>query len=219
MPSTTEENYLKVIYHLSSGTSQKVLTNQLAQRINSTAASVTDMLARLSDKKMVVYKKYYGVSLSEKGRKVAVEIIRRHRLWEVFLAEKLGFEWDEVHAIAEELEHVSGNDLIERLDKFLDYPKTDPHGDPIPDSNGKFIAVALKALTLVEEGENVIINKIMGNEASLLSYLKKNGLVPGAAIKVSSIHSFDKSMDLTTGSKKKIHISRDLAEHLLVKAI
>ena len=217
MPSAAEENYLKIIYHLSSGNDQKVLTNQLAQRINSTAASVTDMLSRLSDKKMVVYKKYYGVTLSEKGKKVAVSIIRRHRLWEVFLAEKLRFAWDEVHEIAEQLEHVSGNDLIERLDKFLGYPKIDPHGDPIPDSNGKFIATQVKLLAAVGINKKISINKIMSTDASLLSYLKNQGLIPGTTVRVAAVHSFDKSMDLIASGKKKIHISREIAEHILVK--
>ena len=217
MQSATEENYLKVIHHFSLGTNNKVLTNQLAEHFNSTPASVTDMLARLSSKKLVNYKKYYGVSLSEKGKKLALEIIRRHRLWEVFLSKKLGFAWDEVHPIAEEMEHVSSNALIERLDKFLDYPKIDPHGDPIPDKNGNYKPIVLLPLSGLKEGETAIISKVKASDASLLKYLKENLLIPGSEVKLTTLHSFDGSADLTINNKKKIHISKDVAQKILVK--
>lgn len=217
MQSSTEENYLKVIYHLSYGTGTKVLTNQLAGHFNSTAASVTDMLLRLSEKKLVEYKKYYGVSLSQKGKKVAVDVIRRHRLWEVFLAKKLGFSWDEVHAIAEEMEHVSSNELIERLDKFLDYPKIDPHGDPIPDKNGRFKPVPPLTLSQINTGLSLTIANTKSNNPMLLSYLKQNNLIPGGRVKVITKYEFDGSLDVLIGNKKKIHISKDVADVLLVK--
>lgn len=217
MRSTTEENYLKVIHHFSSGSHTKVLTNQLAEYFNSTPASVTDMLARLSGKKLVNYKKYYGVSLSEKGKKVAVDIIRRHRLWEVFLAKKLGFAWDEVHPIAEEMEHVSSDELIERLDKFLDYPKIDPHGDPIPDKNGNYKPIVLKLLSDLEEGQKAVVSKVKGNDLLLLNYLKENTLIPGSEIKIVAIYPFDNSVDLLINDKKKIHVSKEVAQKILVK--
>ncbi|MBK7855570.1 MAG: metal-dependent transcriptional regulator [Bacteroidetes bacterium] len=217
MQSATEENYLKVIHHFSSGTNTRVLTNQLAEYFNSTPSSVTDMLARLSGKKLVNYKKYYGVSLSEKGKKLAVDIIRRHRLWEVFLAKKLGFAWDEVHPIAEEMEHVSSNALIERLDKFLDYPKIDPHGDPIPDKNGNYKPVVLQPLSELKEGDKAIISKVIASDATLLSYLKEHLLIPGSEIKLLALYSFDGSVDLMINNKKKIHISKDVAQKIVVK--
>src|SRR3954464_4250115 len=137
MNTLAEENYLKSIYHLSLN-ADNVSTNQIAASLNTRAASVSDMLKKLADKKLINYAKYQGVNLTAAGEKIAVNIIRKHRLWEYFLVEKLNFKWDEVHDMAEEMEHISSTELIDRLDKFMDYPKRDPHGDPIPDSNGNF---------------------------------------------------------------------------------
>ena len=134
--SFTEENYLKAIYHLSTGNNSVVSTNQIAEITNTKAASVTDMLKKLAEKKLINYIKYQGVTLTEAGKNAAVNIVRKHRLWEVFLVEKLGFKWDEVHDIAEELEHINSESLINRLDDFLGNPAADPHGDPIPDRSG-----------------------------------------------------------------------------------
>jgi DtxR family transcriptional regulator, Mn-dependent transcriptional regulator len=128
----SEENYLKAIYHLSKEEDESVSTNALAERLETTAASVSDMLKKLAKKELIEYKKYQGVNISEKGKRVALQIIRKHRLWEVFLVEKLSFNWDEVHEIAEQLEHIDSPTLVKRLDEFLGYPKFDPHGDPIP---------------------------------------------------------------------------------------
>src|SRR5215213_2659158 len=135
--SASKENYLKAIFHLQSQDGV-VTTNELAEELQTRAASVTDMLKKLKDQKLLMYEKYKGFRLSPEGRKVAIQIIRKHRLWEHFLVEKLQFGWDEVHEIAEELEHISSKKLIDRLDEYLGFPKWDPHGDPIPDSNGKF---------------------------------------------------------------------------------
>ncbi|HWW38828.1 metal-dependent transcriptional regulator, partial [Pedobacter sp.] len=138
MESYTEENYLKVIYHLSNLTTGTVQTNAIADKIQTRPASVTDMMKKLAEKQLINYVKYQGVSLTEKGKATAVNIVRKHRLWELFLVKTLNFKWDEVHEIAEELEHVNSQLLIERLDEYLGYPKSDPHGDPIPDKNGNF---------------------------------------------------------------------------------
>jgi DtxR family Mn-dependent transcriptional regulator len=137
MNTFTEENYLKTIYHcsLNAGCAS---TNQIAAATHTRAASVTDMLKKLADKKLINYTKYQGVTLTRDGEKIALGIIRKHRLWEYFLVEKLHFKWDEVHEVAEELEHISSTELVDRLDKFMEYPKYDPHGDPIPDSEGQF---------------------------------------------------------------------------------
>ena len=134
--STSEENYIKTIFHLQIG-QDTVTTNALAERLHTRPASVTDMMKKLKTKKLIHYQPYQGFRLSQEGRKVALDIIRRHRLWEFFLAEKLNFKWDEVHELAEDLEHVSSKKLIDKLDEYLGYPKFDPHGDPIPDSLGK----------------------------------------------------------------------------------
>ncbi|RZK18012.1 MAG: metal-dependent transcriptional regulator, partial [Pedobacter sp.] len=137
MQSFTEENYLKIIYHLSE-TSNSVQTNAIAEQMQTKPASVTDMIKKLADKGFVDYVKYQGVTLTDKGKNAAIDIVRKHRLWEVFLVDKLNFKWDEVHDVAEELEHIKSETLIGRLDEFLGFPKSDPHGDPIPDKNGRF---------------------------------------------------------------------------------
>ena len=148
----SEENYLKAIYHLSTEEEETVSTNSLAERLQTTAASVSDMLKKLAKKELIEYKKYQGVNISEKGKRVALQIIRKHRLWEVFLVEKLSFNWDEVHEIAEQLEHIDSPILVKRLDEFLGYPKFDPHGDPIPDERGEF--QAMPQITLSEMAPN-----------------------------------------------------------------
>jgi Mn-dependent transcriptional regulator len=139
--SITEENYIKAIFHLSEKSEQSVATNDIAAQVNATAASVSDMLKKLKQKKLITYEKYYGVKLTVEGQKQALAIVRKHRLWEVFLVDKLGYSWDEIHDLAEQLEHIRSEELIERLDKFLGNPKFDPHGDPIPDSSGKIQTV------------------------------------------------------------------------------
>src|SRR6201991_1205996 len=149
MNTLAEENYLKCIYHLSHN-SINVGTNQIAESLKTKPASVTDMLKKLADKKLINYAKYQGVTLTSSGENIAVHIIRKHRLWEYFLVEKLDFKWDEVHEMAEELEHISSRELIDRLDKFMDYPRYDPHGDPIPDRDGKFKKHELKPIATLQ---------------------------------------------------------------------
>ena len=140
--TTSEENYLKVIYHLSNLSPKGVNTNAIAGMLDTKASSVTDMLKKLSDKELVDYQKYQGVFLTDKGKLNAKMIVRNHRLWEVFLVEKLGFAWDEVHEVAEELEHIRSEKLINQLDKFLNFPSFDPHGDPIPNAKGEIPTIA-----------------------------------------------------------------------------
>src|SRR5471030_1303396 len=149
MNTLAEENYLKSIYHLSLDTGN-VSTNQLAAQLNTKASSVTDMLKKLADKALINYTPYQGVTLTGAGEKIAINIIRKHRLWEFFLVEKLSFKWDEVHEMAEEMEHISSNELIDRLDKFMGFPKYDPHGDPIPDCDGKFKTHDLKPVSAID---------------------------------------------------------------------
>ena len=175
------------------------------------------MIKKLSDKKLVLYKKYKGVSLTKKGRDVAVSIIRNHRLWEVFLVEKLDFKWDEVHDLAEDLEHINSSKLTERLDKFLDYPKYDPHGDPIPDKNGN--VNHHKDITLADIGikESAIIVGVKEHSKSYLNYLDSMGLVLGAEIKIDTIVEFDRSMSATVNKKNKVNISHQASKNLIVK--
>src|SRR6201990_2370199 len=156
MNTLAEENYLKSIYHLSLD-AVNVSTNQLAAFLNTKASSVTDMLKKLSDKGLINYTPYQGVTLTAAGEKIAVNIIRKHRLWEYFLVEKLGFKWDEVHEMAEEMEHISSNELIDRLDKFMGFPKYDPHGDPIPDCDGHFTHEILRPISILTVKKTGII--------------------------------------------------------------
>src|SRR6476620_10565441 len=137
----SEENYLKTIYHITSSSGAEVSTNAIAEKMETKASSVTDMLKKLADKDLVHYKKYQGVSLTDKGLHSAKMIVRKHRLWEIFLVEKLAFSWDEVHDIAEQLEHIKSEQLVNKLDAFLNFPTEDPHGDPIPNAEGNIIKV------------------------------------------------------------------------------
>ncbi|MFM7852412.1 MAG: metal-dependent transcriptional regulator, partial [Flammeovirgaceae bacterium] len=157
MISLTEENYLKSIYHLSNRGVESVTTNAIAESLNTKAASVTDMLKKLSAKEFISYEKYYGVNITAKGKAVALSVIRKHRLWETFLVQKLEFAWDEVHEVAEQLEHIQSKRLIEKLDEFLGFPKVDPHGDPIPDSNGKYKATLHVAVGTLKIGTESLI--------------------------------------------------------------
>jgi DtxR family Mn-dependent transcriptional regulator len=214
MNTFTEENYLKAIYHLSLQ-ADSASTNQIATSLNTKAASVTDMLKKLAEKELINYTKYQGVTLTAVGEKIAIGIIRKHRLWEYFLVEKLNFKWDEVHDVAEELEHIASKELIDRLDNFMGYPKYDPHGDPIPDSNGLFKTHELKPVsTLVVNGKG-IISGVRDHSTSFLQYLERMQLTIGKKIKVTEINDYDHSVILQV-EDKKIHISREVANNLLI---
>lgn len=216
MHSFTEENYLKAIYKLQEANGETVSTTALAQVMGVHSPSVTDMLKRMASKKLVIYQKSKGFKLTEKGRRVAVGIIRKHRLWEVFLVDKLGFRWDEVHSIAEELEHIQSDSLIEKLDKYLGFPKTDPHGDPIPDSNGVFAKSRSVLLSELKEGSQAKFAGVTDHSASFLTYLDKTGISLGDTVKVHAIEEFDKSITLQLKNKKEIIISHKVANSLLV---
>ncbi|GAB4143649.1 MAG: metal-dependent transcriptional regulator [Bacteroidia bacterium] len=217
VPTLSEENYLKAIWKLVESTGDAVSTNAIAAEVNTKAASVTDMLRKLSDKKLIHYKKYQGVTLTEKGRKLALNTVRKHRLWKVFLVEKLDFRWDEVHEIAEQLEHINSSSLTERLDKFLGYPKTDPHGDPIPDSEGNIEVTAHVLLNTVEAGKTVIMTGVSEHSTSFLRYLDEAGMGLGTTITVESYVEFDRSVNILINNKKKLHISENVAANLLVR--
>jgi len=214
MNTFTEENYLKTIYHCSLN-NESVSTNQLAAAINTKAASVTDMLKKLSEKQLINYTKYQGVTLTDAGEKIALGIIRKHRLWEYFLVEKLHFKWDEVHEMAEELEHISSIELINRLDQFMEYPKYDPHGDPIPDASGQFKRQELKPVSALVVGQTAVISGVGDHSSAFLQYLEKTSLVLGARIKVKDIVAYDHSVVLLIGNQTT-GISREVAKNLLV---
>lgn len=214
MNTFTEENYLKAIYHLSIKT-ESVSTNQIAASLNTKAASVTDMLKKLAEKELINYAKYQGVTLTKAGEKIALNIIRKHRLWEYFLVEKLDFKWDEVHEVAEELEHISSKELVDRLDDFMGNPKYDPHGDPIPDSNGRFKAHELKPVSSIEVNKTGMISGVRDHSTAFLQYLEKMGLTIGKKVKVEEVNTYDHSVTLHV-EDRKVHISHEVANNLLI---
>jgi DtxR family Mn-dependent transcriptional regulator len=214
--SISEENYIKEIYHLQQ-TDENVTTNELADKLKTKAASVTEMIKKLKSKKLLHYEPYQGVRLNNDGKKVALNIVRRHRLWEFFLVEKLHFGWDEVHAIAEELEHVSSNKLIEKLDNFLDHPKFDPHGDPIPDNNGKIITqqqINLPDLPLHSTAE---VTSVGSQSTELLELLNHKNIVIGTKLEVKKKFSFDNSIEIKIKNQPTFTISQQLAQALFVR--
>jgi DtxR family Mn-dependent transcriptional regulator len=219
MISFTEENYLKIIYKLSAETESEISTNSIAELTQTKAASVTDMLRKLSEKHFVIYQKYQGVRLTETGESVALQVIRKHRLWEVFLVNKLGFNWDEVHEIAEELEHINSEELIYRLDEFLGFPQCDPHGDPIPDRHGEMPKLGYKNLSEIGQNQKIIMMGVSQHSTNFLQYLAKIGLNLGTTIQVVEINDFDKSLTIKTGENSQSFISYEVAKNLLVKVI
>lgn len=214
--SFTEENYLKAIYHLSIDDSQQVNTNQIATVLNTKAASVTDMLKKLSGKNLIHYERYQGVGLTVSGKTIALKIIRKHRLWEYFLVEKLAFGWDEVHELAEQLEHVQSAALVDRLDEFLGFPKYDPHGDPIPDQSGAIKCAEMKSIAALIAGETGTISGIKEHSSSFLQYLEKMNLKIGKKICVEEVLPFDETVIIRTENNEKINISKAAAKHILI---
>ncbi len=219
MFSQAEENYLKAIYSLGGINGTEVNTNLIAEKLNTKASSVTDMLKKLAEKELVIYKKYQGVQLSDKGKKVAVSIIRKHRLWEAFLVDKLNFSWDEVHDIAEQLEHIKSERLINRLEAFLGYPTVDPHGDPIPDKDGNITRRKKVKLSTLQENQETILLGVKDSSDDFLRYLNKKQIAIGDSIKVLSVEPFDNSMLIAINNNNKHTITETVANNLLVKEV
>ncbi|HLV41908.1 MAG TPA: metal-dependent transcriptional regulator [Brumimicrobium sp.] len=198
----SEENYIKAIYHLEKTLDKPVGTNDLANKMSTKASSVTDMVRRLSEKSLIKYEKYKGCELTPKGKKAALKTIRKHRLWETFLVDKLNFGWEEVHEIAEQLEHIQSIKLTDRLDSFLDFPKFDPHGDPIPDKDGEIEhreeAVKLIDLTI---GQPATVIGVADSSAAFLKYLDKHGIQLGMTIEVKDRFEFDHSTEVILNDK------------------
>ena len=219
MLTTSEENYLKTIYNLSESGKNQVSTNSVSKFLKTKPSSVTDMIKKLSAKKLLYHKKYKGTNISSNGKKLAIQIIRKHRLWEVFLFEKLDFKWDEVHKIAEELEHITNEKLIDKLDKYLKYPKIDPHGDPIPNKDGKIDIKPKIKLSNLLINNKCIVSKVNDEDGNLLEYLNKIKIHIGSKIKVLDIIEFDKSIEIEIDSKNKVFISNRVAKNILVTKI
>ncbi|NVK51812.1 MAG: metal-dependent transcriptional regulator [Flavobacteriaceae bacterium] len=218
MFSSSEENYLKAIYHLSLASTKGISTNAIANKLATKASSVTDMIKKLADKNMLVYKKYQGVTLTEKGKKTAANIIRKHRLWEVFLVEKLNFSWDEVHDVAEQLEHIKSPKLINEIDALLGFPKYDPHGDPIPDKNGALHQIEKSLLASLKIKEKGICVGVNDSSATFLQFLDKQGIALGKEVEVVDKEDFDNSMTIKI-NKKAITISNKIANNLYIQKL
>jgi DtxR family transcriptional regulator, Mn-dependent transcriptional regulator len=215
--SLTEENYLKAIYGLSQKNKEKITPSALAHTLEVNAASVVDMIKKLTEKKLISYDKIKGVRLTDKGSKVAITVVRNHRLWEVFLLEKLGYSWDVVHEIAEQLEHIKHEELADRLDDFLGYPEYDPHGDPIPKANGELPKGASTLLSEMEPGESCKVAAVKDTSTAFLQYLQQLAVGIGTKIKVLEKIPFDGSIVIQLGKDNKKTVSRKFADSLLVE--
>jgi DtxR family Mn-dependent transcriptional regulator len=216
MFTLSEENYLKAIYHLESDSKKGISTNAIAKSLETKASSVTDMVKKLSEKEVVLYIKYQGVTLTDFGKKTAANIVRKHRLWEVFLVEKLNFSWDEVHEVAEQLEHIKSPKLINQLDALLGFPTHDPHGDPIPDKDGhvnKLDKILLSTLNKDESGVCVGVND---SSSEFLRFLDKKKITLGKKITVLEKEDFDDSLFIEVDGEK-LSISKKIANNLYIK--
>lgn len=218
MFSQSEENYLKTIYHLSLISNKGITTNAIAKKLETKASSVTDMVQKLSEKELIIYKKYQGVTLTEFGKKTAANIVRKHRLWEVFLVEKLNFSWDEVHDVAEQLEHIKSPKLINQLDALLGFPTHDPHGDPIPDKDGHVNIVDKILLSTLNKDESGVCVGVNDSSSEFLRFLDKKKITLGKKINVLEKEDFDDSLSIMINDKK-FSISQKIANNLYIKKL
>jgi DtxR family transcriptional regulator, Mn-dependent transcriptional regulator len=219
MATQAEENYLKAIYHLSGRQERAVSTNEISDELQTRASSVTDMLKKLADKRWIHYRKYQGVTLTQKGRQLAAGVIRKHRLWEVFLVDKLHFGWDEIHEIAEQLEHIQSDKLIERLDAFLGSPEFDPHGDPIPNASGKIRHHKDDTVGDMAMNEKATIVGVKEHSPDFLQYLDGVRLIPGTEIQLKQRYVYDQSVVIETKDGRTIILSDQVSKRLLVKSV
>jgi len=214
--STSEENYIKAIFHLQKVTTT-VTTNALANELKTKPASVTDMMKKLKQKKLLHYKPYQGFRLSREGNKVALGIIRRHRLWEYFLAEKLKFTWDEVHEVAEHLEHVSSKKLIDKLDEYLGFPRMDPHGDPIPDANGNIKTSRQICITELAVNQPAVVCHVSDQSPEILELLQHKKISIGSKVEIKRKFDFDNTMEIKMRQQPLFTISNQLAKNIFVR--
>ena len=215
----SEENCLKAIYSVAErNNSEHVSNGDLGERLQIKPSSVTDMVKRLADKELIGYAKYKGSTLTREGKQIAIRVIRKHRLWEVFLAEKLHFGWDEVHDLAEQLEHIQSHELTDRLEEFLGFPQVDPHGDPIPSKDGEILKDhTLKPLSNFQINFEGNIKGLNESDDKFLQYLKKMGLLLGVQLKVVERHEFDNSVMVEFENGNRINLSDKVAQNILVK--
>ncbi|MEO8933967.1 MAG: metal-dependent transcriptional regulator [Xanthomarina sp.] len=218
MITLTEENYIKAIYHLSKHGKEMVSTNALAEAMSTKASSATDMVKKLSEKAYVDYKKYQGAILTKIGSEIAINVIRKHRLWEVFLVDKLHFSWDEVHDLAEQLEHIKSQKLIDKLDAFLGHPTHDPHGDPIPDKNGDFTIIDKLMLSQAQVGETYNCVGVNDSSSEFLQYLNNNKIELGTKIEVLHKEVFDSSIKIKVNGLE-MAVSNSVTQNLYVQKV
>ncbi|HEX4887548.1 MAG TPA: metal-dependent transcriptional regulator [Luteibaculaceae bacterium] len=217
MPLIAEENCLKAIYALSRNPHLSISTSTLADQLRTKPSSVTELIKRLAHKNWVIHEPYRSISLSEEGKVEALKVIRRHRLWEVFLHRHLGFQWDEVHEIAEQLEHIEHPELVRRLDEYLHYPSTDPHGDPIPSESGEINTNRQDLLSAAEKGKNLIISGFVSTEPDFLRYMDRCKLHPGVSVHILDINSFDGSLTLCREHLESFFITQQTASHIWIR--
>jgi DtxR family Mn-dependent transcriptional regulator len=214
-----EENHLKAIFKIAEKEGRSANTNALAAAMNTAAASVTDMLKRLSDKQLIVYEKYRGVTLTDQGSRIATALIRKHRLWETFLVEQLGFAWDEVHDFAEQLEHIQGDALIVRLDAFLGHPRFDPHGDPIPDAEGHWAPRAQVRLATLQPGEQGPVTGVDDHSSAFLQHLGQLNLALGTHVEVLERVAYDQSLRVRIARTHETMLSDKVAQNIFIKTL
>ncbi len=215
MNSLTEENYLKAIFHLLDSENQ-VTVNELSKFLQIKMPSVNSMMKKFADKNWVIYETYKPIKVTELGRKEAAIVVRKHRLTEMFLVEKMGFGWENVHEIAEQLEHVHSEDFFDRMDEILNFPKVDPHGEPIPDKDGIIITQHLKKLSECKVNDMVILTSVTISTDDFLNYLNQRNLALGAEILIKNIEKFDGSMQIEFSDRTEV-LSKMVCEKLLVK--
>ena len=217
MQSITEENYLKAIFKIVERENKAASTNSISREMNTSAASVTDMIQKLAVKDLIKYQKYKGATLSAEGNKLATSLIRRHRLWEVFLVDQLNFSWDEVHELAEELEHINSDKLTNRLESFLGYPKFDPHGDPIPNAEGRFTIRNQQALSKVDKSKKCVVVGVREHDTSFLQFLDALNINLGTHIQVIDIFTFENSRKVIINNKEEKVLSNSVCQNIFVK--
>ncbi len=215
--STAEENYLKAIFKISERKKGTVSTKAISEVVETSAASVTDMLKRLAEKDLIIYEKYKGVKLSSTGLERATLLVRKHRLWEVFLVERLNFGWEEVHEIAEQLEHIQSEELVDRLEDHLNFPKFDPHGDPIPDKRGVITLRQQSPISNLSIHQQGIIVGVSNSDTEFLLFLEDMGLVLGTRIKVVKKFDFDNTILIEVEDKGKQTLSNKVAKNINVQ--
>jgi DtxR family Mn-dependent transcriptional regulator len=214
--SFTEENYMKAIFHLSENGQNEVFTNDISDYLKTKPASVTDMYKKLAQKNLITHVKYQGVRLTENGKKVALLVVRKHRLWEVFLVEKLKFHWDQVHEVAEQLEHIHSPLLIQRLDKFLGFPQYDPHGDPIPDEKGNMNVARKKTLEEATLGEKGVVVAVQDTNPVFLKHLDKLQIGLKCILEITDKVEYDGSVEILINNFKRTIVSKQVARNIYI---